>query len=219
MNRLMGRPRKDLKDKTLKEWLTLFKKKSTKNTYLTGLRHFKQNLGIEDLSKYLESTPNAAINLRKFLNSLDGKPSKTIAVYTAAVKMFFQDHKVKLEDNDWRKLRRRGFMPKRVKAQTRDKKPTKTQLKQILNYADIKGRALFLFLVSSGARIGETLQLLIEDFNLEAGPPRVHIRGEYTKGGVGERTVYFSYEARDAIKDWLRIKDGLGRRNGGTYED
>ena len=106
-------------------------------------------------------------------------------------------------------------MPKRVHAETKDKKPSKVQLKQILNFAEIKCTSLVLFLVSSGARIGETLQLRIEDFNLDADPPSVDIRDEYTKGGVGGRTVYFSYEARDAIRDWLRVKDTLKRRGSG----
>jgi len=92
-------------------------------------------------------------------------------------------------------------------------------LKQILNFADIKCRSQVLFLLSSGARIGETLQLKTEDFNLDADPPCAHIRDEYTKGGVGERIVYFSYEARDVIRDWLKIKDTTGRRaGGGTYK-
>lgn len=108
-------------------------------------------------------------------------------------------------------------MPKRVRAETRDKKPTKPMLKKILNYADLKARAQTLFLVSSGARIGETLQLVKDDFDFSSDPPRVHIRAEITKGGVGERTTYFSYEAKDAIQDWLKIKDTLTKR--GTSGD
>lgn len=53
----------------------------------------------------------------------------------------------------------------------------------------------------SNARIGETLKLEKQDFKLDADLPSVDIKAEYTKGGVGGRTVYFSYEARDAIKD------------------
>ena len=215
----MVAPKKEIKDQVLKDWLTEFNNKNTKQNYVAALRKFKKNLSIEDLDEYLQSNPDAAGDMRKFLISLAGRPSKTIAAYTAAVRVFFTDHNIKLEDNDWRKLRRRGFMPKRVKAETRDKSPTKTQLKKILNYADIKARSMILFLVSSGARIGETLKLKIEDFELDAEPPRVHIRAEYTKGGVGARTAYFSIEARDAINDWLNIKDGLKKRNGKKYID
>ena len=108
-------------------------------------------------------------------------------------------------------------MPKRIKAETRDKKLTIPQLKKILTYLDIKGRAMVLFLLSSGARVGETVKLKIVDFDIENDPPRAHIRAEYTKGGVGARTVYFSHEAKEAIKDWLTIKDGMKKRNGGTF--
>ena len=52
------------------------------------------------------------------------------------------------------------------------------------------------------ARIGETLKLEKQDFKLDADLPSVDIKAEYTKGGVGGRTVFFSYEARDAIKEF-----------------
>jgi len=212
-------PKKQIRDQILKDWLTEFNNKNTRQNYVAALRKFKKNLGIESLDEYMRNKPDATKDMKKFLQSLNGRPSKTIAAYTAAVKVFFTDHNVKLEDNNWRKLRRRGFMPKRVHAETRDKIPNKKQLKKMLNYADIKARAMILFLLSSGARIGETLKLKIEDFEMDANPPRVHIRPKYTKGGVGQRTAYFSYEARDAIKDWLAIKDDLKKRNGKKYVD
>jgi len=43
-----------------------------------------------------------------------------------AVRFFLLDHDVALAD--WRKMRRRGFVPKRVKALTRDKKPSKMSI-------------------------------------------------------------------------------------------
>ena len=204
-----------IKDPTLRKWLSEFKNEQTQRSYRTGLRCFKQKLGIKDLGKYLQSKPDAIGDLRKFLAALEGRPSKTLNNYVGSVRMFLQDHHVELDETAWRKMRRRGFMPKRIRAETKDKKPSKAQLKQILNFADIKCRSLVLFLVSAGARIGETLQLRIEDFELEADPPRVNIKDEYTKGGVGGRTVYFSYEARDAITDWLKVKDTLKRRGTG----
>jgi histidinol phosphatase-like enzyme len=91
-------------------------------------------------------------DIKTFLSKLNGKPSKTISTYARTVKVFFQDQGVKIPDEAWNKIRRRGFMPKRVIAETRDRKPTKLMLKKILNYADIKARALILFLLSSGAR-------------------------------------------------------------------
>ena len=73
---------------------------------------------------------------------------------------------------------------------------------------------MVLFLISSGARIGETLQLKVEDFDLDSKPQKVHIKARYTKGKVGERTVYFSFEARDILKDWISIKNSTTKRLG-----
>lgn len=215
----MVRPRKPITDPVLKEWLGEFSNRNTKRQYCSAMRLFKNNLGIEDLGEYLKSKPDAATDIRKFIFSMDKKPKKSLLTYTTIVKVFFQDNGVTIDDLKWKKLRRRGFIPKHPRAETRDKKPTIQQLKQILNYMDVKGRAMVLFLVSSGARIGETLQLKTEDFNLDTEPPKVFIHGEYTKGGVGERTIYFSYEARDAIKDWLKIKGKTGKRDGSTHDD
>jgi len=215
----MARPRKPITDPTLKHWLGEFSNKNTKRQYLSAMRLFKKNLEIEDLGKYIKSEPDAATDIRRFIVSMEDKPKKSLLTYTTILKVFYQDNGVVLDDNKWKKLRRRGFIPKHARAETRDKKPTIQQLKKILNYMDVKGRSMVLFLLSSGARIGETLQLQHEDFNLEADPPRAFIRGEYTKGGVGQRTVYFSYEARDAIKDWVKIKAKTGKRDGSTHED
>jgi len=206
-------------DFILEEWLQEFKSDSTRRVYRAALNKFKRAIGIENLDYYVNDSPDVAADMRKLLVFLEGKPSKTIKTYSGAVKVFLQDKGIKVPEASWNKIRRRGYLPKRAIAQTQDKKPTRTQLKKILNYVDIKGKAMILFLLSSGARIGETLQLQEEDFSLDAEPPSVHIRGEYTKGGVGERTVYFSYEARDAIKDWIQIKDKMGKRDGrGTYQ-
>ena len=144
----MTRPIKPINDSTLKNWLSSnFKNKSTRNVYTSAMRAFKEALGIEDLGKYLQNNPDVESDLRTFLSSLDGRPSMTISSYVSAVRVFLQDHDIELNDNGWKKLRRRGFYPKRVKAATRDRKPTKKQLKRVISYcADIKARALFLFL-------------------------------------------------------------------------
>ncbi len=214
----MARPTKPIKDPVLKEWLTEFKSKKTKQCYLSALRKFKQNLGIESLNEYIKNTPDSTPDLKRFLISMDGTPSKSIHANISAVRSFLKDHDIPFSENGWKKLKRRGFMPKRIRAETRDKKPSKAQLKKILNYLDIKGRAMVLFLLSSGCRVGESSQLKICDLELENDPPKAHLRAEYTKNGVGARTVFMSYEARDAIKDWLRIKDTIKKRNGKPFK-
>lgn len=206
-------------DAYLNDWLQEFKSDNTRRVYNSALTKFKEANQITNLEKYINDSPDAASDMRKLLVRLEGKPSKTVTTYAGAVKVFLQDKGVKVPDESWSKIRRRGYLPKRPRPQTQDKIPTKTQLKTIVNYLDVKGKALTLFLLSSGARIGETLRIKEEDLNLESDPPKVYIREGYTKGGVGQRTVYMSHEARDAIRDWLAIKNSMGKRDGsGTFK-
>ena len=133
------RPKKPITDQTIKKWLTEnFTKETTQKSYLAALRSFKKNLNIKDMGEYIESKPDAIIDIKRFLVSLKGRPTKTISAYVVPVRVFLQDHNITIEENQWKKLKRRGFLPKRVRAQTKDKKPTKTQLKQILNYHALK---------------------------------------------------------------------------------
>jgi integrase len=175
---------------------------------------FKRKLDIENLKTYFEnlSPEKAQEDFKQYVAGLNGGPSKTINTYSGAVKVFFQDHGIEI--NGLKVMRRRGFLPRRVKAQTQDRPPTVEELKKIVNYMSLGGRALTLFLSSSGCRVGESVQIRREDLNLEADPPRAFIRGENTKAKVGERTVFFSYEARDAIKDWLNVKDTRKNKRG-----
>ncbi len=173
-------------DSELENWLSEFSKK-TAHTYKSALKKFKRNLGIEDMGVYLQGDPDVLEDFKKFANSLADSPPKTISTYTGAVKVFFADHDLEITSKDLRKLRRRNVLPRKARAITPDKIPSKNQLRTILNYLDIKGRSVILFLVSSGCRIGEALQIMVEDFDAESDPPLVKIRGNTTKGGDAGR--------------------------------
>ena len=56
----MVRPRKQVNDPILKEWLNEFSNKNTKRQYCSAIRLFKNNLNIEDLVDNLKSEPDVA---------------------------------------------------------------------------------------------------------------------------------------------------------------
>jgi len=201
-----------------RKWLEEnFKNITTRKTYLSAMRRFLEKVynkkRVVDTDVYVEKyikdlkdgKRDFTSDFKGFLQSLASRPPKTIKAYVSGVKQFFEEHGFKISEDEWRKIRKR-LMPKTGRAVTLDDKPTKAQLRKILNYVDIKAKSLFLFLASSGCRVGEALQLKVNDLDLEADPPRARIRPEYTKSGVGGRIVFMSYEARDAIKDWLEVK-------------
>ena len=214
---MLGNQKRNI-DPVLKEWLQEFLNPNTKNTYKSALTKYMKLLEIKDLETYLNSNPNVNSDMKRFLTLMNGKPPKTVKSYANAVKLFLNEKGHKIESEDWKKLTRRGYIPRRARATTQDKKPSKEIMRKILTHSNVKGRALFLFLISSGCRIGETLQILIEDMELDANPPKAHIQAEYTKGSASGRTVYFSYEARDAIREWLKVKEHWKKRTaGGTH--
>jgi integrase len=76
-------------------------------------------------------------------------------------------------------------------------------LRKILLNMDLKGKALFLTLASSGMRIGEALQLELDDIDLTKNPPYIYIRGLNSKTGE-KRISFISSEAKEALEEWLK---------------
>lgn len=148
-------------------------------------------------------------DFKKFINWArnDGYANNYVHMMSGKVKTFFarQETRCKISDEDWADIKR-TLLPKSTRAATQDDILTKEQLKTILQHLSIHVKALVLFLLSTGARIGAAIQLKMGDINLDSDPPEVNIREEYTKGEVGGRVMWFSYEARDAIIEWHKAR-------------
>jgi integrase/recombinase XerD len=68
---------------------------------------------------------------------------------------------------------------------------------------NIRDRAMVLMLLRTGMRIGELLNMRINDVDLKERVVRIY---ESDKNSVG-RVVYFSDDARDALAAWLNQRD------------
>jgi len=209
--------KKEVKPRILEEWLERnFRKKGTKKVYRLGLSVFlnsvypnseynKHNID-EGLSIYFHEQRNFVEDFKAMVRWMENKYVPcTINSYANKVRKFFSRHGYKIDDEEWG-LISRSLLPSNV-VTTQDEILSKQQLRSILNHLPIQHKALTLFLASTGCRIGETVQLKINDLHLEEDPPSATIRPEYTKKGVGGRIVWMSYEAGDTIKEWLKIKD------------
>jgi integrase len=92
------------------------------------------------------------------------------------------------------------------RALTRDRPPTIEELKLMLSHADLKGKALFLTLVSSGMRIGEATKLYVNDIDFEHVPTKIYLRGNITKTGE-PRITFISDEVALYMREWLRQRE------------
>lgn len=185
---------------------TNFRSKQTITTYKAALKTFFSLYGNIKTPEDLEQ---AIIEFIDILSNKNKSPM-TIHTYVTAVISYFKDQGIIIPEDKWRRIRRRIKPP--AKPSTFDTAGTHEDWKCILTHMSLAGRSLFLFLLSSGCRIGEALQLKISDLDLEADPPRAYIRPEYTKGGYGGRVVFFTYEARDAIVEYLHTKFLVNKR-------
>jgi len=126
------------------------------------------------------------------------KSPKSINLYFGFVKSYLRKcHEIKISIEDIKDF---VIFPKKRKI---TRQPISLeQLKQIMNEANPKRRALYYVLVSSGMRLGEALTLTKRNFNFTTTPVRIDIEAEHTKTKE-DRSTYISSEAADKMKGIL----------------
>jgi len=138
----------------------------------------------------------------EFASKMNGIPPKTAKSKMTGIREYFGVNGIEFRYQDLKRIRTK--LPK-GNSRTIEKDLDHETLKIILQHLDVKGRALVLTLASSGMRIGEALQLRIDDINLKPHPVEISIRGEYTKTGE-QRFTFISDEAAQAINEWLKVR-------------
>ena len=195
------------------EWLSTYPKRNTRKVFKAGVFHFLNHLyGEGDLegqaAKYVQEYKSGQRDpfkdLLSFAASLSAKPPKTAKAYVTGAKSFLE-YTLNIEFTTKQSRLISNRLPK-GKARTVEAELTRDKLKAILNQCDLKGRALFLFLASTGMRMGEALQITLDDLNLEADPPTVLVRQQYTKTGAQYYT-FLTTEAKEALTEWLKVRE------------
>lgn len=175
--------------------------KSSKATYRCALKSYFTLLEI-DSDNYFQSDRNYQKDVETYLIKIseNNRPPKTVRTYLAAVKLFLLENDVDISYKFWRKIKGRV---NGNKARTMDEVPKDSlTIRKIFSHMDLKGRALYLTLASSGMRLGESLQITLNDLELDEEPVRINIRGEYTKNG-DPRVTFISSEAKETMIEWL----------------
>ena len=82
----------------------------------------------------------------------------------------------------------------------------KDDIIKILNgCSNLRLKTYVMLLAITGARATEALSIRNHDLNLESNPPKITIRGEYTKTKV-ERYIFLTKEVVNQLKIWLDFK-------------
>ena len=199
------------------EWLSTYAKPNTRRVFHAGVKHFLEciydvmvdNGSLEQFAaRYVAECRGGRDwfkDLLKYAAALNTRPPKSARAFMTGAKSFLEyTLNVELTRKQGRLLL--GRLPKGSKARTEEAELTRETLCRILAHADVKGRALFLLLASSGIRVGEALKLRLEDVDLTVDPATVYVRGEYTKAGDAY-TSFISSEAREALMEWLKVRE------------
>ena len=101
------------------------------------VKEYSRNL----VQKYFSEQRDYGNDLGSFLASVNGRPPKSVNLYLSTVKTFFVENDIELPEKYWRRVRGRV---KGNKARTKLGIPTNEQLKKIVTYLNIEGKALFL---------------------------------------------------------------------------
>jgi len=136
--------------------------------------------------------------LQDFINYMENKSlkPKTIASYFSTLRTYLRSQGIKISSDDVKDLIR---LPEII--QELREPLTKEHLRLLLDYSKPERKALYLTLLSSGMRIGESLSLKKSDFDLTSEPVKITIPGRFTKTKQTRQT-YISSEAKESL---LRI--------------
>ena len=188
-------------------YLETYSSQNTVRVYQSGLRKFFKVIyrdnDLNQADKYVNEDRDHEADLKAFFVTIKDTVPKSIQRNISIVRTFFVENSIRVDDRVWRSLSRRinGKGPATIV-----RVPTTDEFKRILSHMDVKGRAFFLMLASSGMRSGEALQLKLSDIDLDSDPVRLDVKAKYVKGG-NRRWAFISTEAKEALEEWLTIRD------------
>ena len=141
------------------------------------------------------------IFLNNFVAFMDDKNPKTIRTYFGFVKSYLRSQGIKTNLDDIK-----DFVTFPTQIRERRRALTIEIIRKLLDNSKENRKALYLTLLSSGMRIGETLALRKRDFDFTKDPVVISIPATYTKTKEARET-FISSEARELVLRLVKRKN------------
>jgi integrase len=161
---------------------------------------------INTLLNHDDRNKETNLNPYDILSSYAAYLTRTVAPITIkqrviTVKNFFEYCDVEVSV---RKFKLKVKLPRSVQ---KDKKAlTKGDIADILNVcSNIRLKTYVMLLAATGMRASEAISVRICDLDLDSNPPRLYLRGEYTKTR-SDRTVLLTQEVAKQLRNWSEYK-------------
>ena len=183
---------------------------STAKKYRERLKKFEvfisehYDLGIDDIIIQITKSKTEVYDLLAtyvlYLNNNFISPV-TLKNHIITIKNFLEYRDIEISP---RKFKLKVRMPRVVR---KNKEAlSKQDIVDILNEcSDIRLKTFVMFLAAGGFRAVEALSVRVKDLDVKSVPPRVFIRGEYTKTRT-DRIVFLTDEMNQQIKSWISYK-------------
>jgi len=190
----------------LKEFFTFLN--TTPDAYITeDIRLLEKSAKIKSLDKYSKDI------LRFFMHIKISKSPHTVTGYVSTIKVFLRSQNIEIEGKIWDQIKH--TKPKN-RAITKEKPLTPEEIAKILDKGETLEKALFLCLASSGMRVGELLQVTLDDVDTTRSPTKINVIYDLSMGRTvkdrDSRTVFISDEATNYLKTWLEVRDAHMKR-------
>jgi len=205
---------------SVSEYINLLQTQSTKNNYYVHLKQFFEHINSETIPRgghekldslslrYWSEERDPERDIASFYNSLKGYAPKSKSLKLGAVKAYYEVNGVQVSKVILQSLNGK----KSNSAISVEKVPNKAELRRIIEHLPLHGKALTLFLSSSGMRIGEALKVQLNDIDFDSQPTKIRLRGGNTKTGQ-KRFTFISAEATESLRDWLEYRPTFNEKN------
>ena len=192
--------------RAVKNFIDTYDNSGTINSYKTYLSNYFNWIGINP-EEYIKSERDFSQDIMEYVKYRTDKGAPLSRKQElVGIKQFLEHYEIDIKNKIWKKIRNRN----KVKtASTKDDILTNSELKKVLQYTDIKGRAIFLLLSSSGIRIKELVSITWDDINLNE--KEIYISSELAKNGIA-RYTFFTDEAKDALLEWKKVSLNYNKR-------
>jgi integrase len=173
------------------------------NSKKTGFREFLSQKYSLDEFELIEKVSDESLDIYKILNEfvvfLDSKgyKPKSITSRMPAVKGYLRNLGLRFNSEDYKQVVR---IPRIIRQ--REEPVTKEIIVKLQRCLPPKLQTVVLVLSASGIRLGELVQLELDDIDFETTPTTIRLRAETTKTRT-ERETFLTTEATNSLKQYL----------------
>ncbi len=204
---------------TIEEFINELRTQNTRTSYRSHIYSFfdwkygKQRINrvtpevaqkYESLAQeYLTEAKDIPGDLRRYAASMRDVPGRSAKTRMNGIIQYLTVNGLVLSKNDTKLIRNR--LPAGGVA-TEEEILTLEKIRVLLQHSDVMSRALMLFLLSTGMRIGEALKVELSDIDLNRDPPVVNVKWRNTKTKK-PRVTFLTKEAKEALTEWLKVRE------------